>query len=253
MGISVIHFEEMMKFNSILPAPKVSPDTEISYGFTSGTTGIPKGVIYTHSMATIQTFALDGHMDYHSTDIHMSFLPIAHTFERFVTWKLVQVGANIRYAKHPITEIVKDLMTIKPTVIPLVPRLLNKFYPICKGIYEKEGNYAKIKGMFGGRLRMFVTGSAPVAPSILTFFREALSCDVREGYGQTETTAASFVTYDGDTNYGHVGGPNSATEFKLVDVPEMNYLSTDKPPRGEVCTRGPTIFKKYFKDPKNTQ
>ena len=123
-------------------------------------------------------------------------------------------------------------MTIKPTVIPLVPRLLNKFYPVCKGIYEKEGSYAKVKGMFGGRLRMFVTGSAPVAPTILTFFREALECDVREGYGQTETTAASFVTYDGDSNYGHVGGPNSATELKLVDVPEMNYLSTDNPPRG---------------------
>ena len=58
---------------------------------------------------------------------------------------------------------------------------------------------------------MMVTGSAPISPEILTFFRNALECDVREGYGQTETTAASFVTYKGDTNYGHVGGPNKAT------------------------------------------
>lgn len=66
----------------------------------------------------------------------------------------------------------------------------------------------------------------------MTFFRKALECDLREGYGQTETMAASFVTYSGDTNYGHVGGPNAATEFKLVDVPEMNYTSESNPPKG---------------------
>lgn len=79
---------------------------------------------------------------------------------------------------------------------------------------------------------MFVTGSAPVSPEILHFFRQGLECDVREGYGQTETTAASFVTFKGDTNYGIVGGPNSATEFKLVDVPEMNYSTASNPPKG---------------------
>ena len=64
-----------------------------------------------------------------------------------------------------------------------------------------------------------VTGSAPVAANILTFFADVLECDIREGYGQTETTAASFVTYQGDTNYGHVGGPNQSFEMKLVSVP----------------------------------
>lgn len=77
-----------------------------------------------------------------------------------------------------------------------------------------------------------VTGSAPVAPTILKFYHEALGADVREGYGQTETTAATFVTYGGDTNYGHVGGPNSTTEFKLVDVPEMNYFTDGVEPKG---------------------
>lgn len=116
--------------------------------------------------------------------------------------------------------------------MPIVPRLLNKFYPVCKAIYEKEGSYAKIKGMFGGKLRMMITGSAPVSPEILKFFHEALQIDLRQGYGQTETTAASFITYEGDTNYGYVGGVNSVTEFKLADVPEMNYTSDSNPPKG---------------------
>jgi hypothetical protein len=46
----------------------------------------------------------------------------------------------------------------------MVPRLLNKFYPICKGLYEKDGNGTKIKGLFGGKLRIMVTGSAPISP-----------------------------------------------------------------------------------------
>ena len=122
-------------------------------------------------MAAVQVLAMKGQLDYLPTDVHMSFLPVAHTFERFVVWIIINTGGNIKYAKFAVTEIVKDLMTIKPTVIPLVPRLLNKFYPVCKGIYEKEGSYAKVKGMFGGKLRLFVTGSAPVAPTILLFFR----------------------------------------------------------------------------------
>lgn len=68
-----------------------------------------------------------------------------------------------------------------------------------------------MKGLFGGKVRMMVTGSAPISPEILSFFKNALDCDVREGYGQTETTAASFVTYFGDVNFGHVGGPNRST------------------------------------------
>jgi hypothetical protein len=46
-------------------------------------------------------------------------------------------GGNIRYSQHPITEVTKDLARVKPTTLPMVPRLLNKFYPICKGIYDK--------------------------------------------------------------------------------------------------------------------
>lgn len=136
-------------------------------------------------------------------------------------------GANIRYAKYPVAEIMKDFATIKPTVVPMVPRLLNRFYPLLKGVVEKEGNNIKAKAFFGGRLRKLVTGSAPISPVILTFFVQTLGVIIVEGYGQTETCAATCLTYEGDMSYGHVGGVTSATELKLIDVPEMNY-TTDK-------------------------
>lgn len=91
-----------------------------------------------------------------------------------VTWTVIHFGAQIKYSHFPIAEITKDFARAKPTSIPMVPRLLNKLYPACKAIYDKEKSSAKIKGLFGGRLRLIVTGSAPISPEILTFFQKTL-------------------------------------------------------------------------------
>jgi len=86
----------------------------------------------------------------------------------------------------------------------------------------------------------------------------AICCPVLEAYGQTESTAASFATRIADGISGHVGGPLRSVEFKVVDVPEMSYTSKDKDlqgdplPRGEICMRGPPIFKGYYKQPDKT-
>jgi long-chain acyl-CoA synthetase len=92
----------------------------------------------------------------------------------------------------------------------------------------------------------------------MRFLKIAFSCEIYEAYGQTETTGGSFVTDPRDADLGHVGGVTPQTEFKLVDVPEMSYLSTDEfegnsQPRGEVCIRGPACFPGYFKNPEKTK
>jgi len=93
-----------------------------------------------------------------------------------------------------------------------------------------------------------VTGSAPIAADVLNALKVIFSAPIREGYGQTETSAPATLTHPFDPTSGHVGGPISSVKIRLRDIPEMEYLSTDKPyPRGEICFKGPSIFKGYFK------
>jgi len=80
---------------------------------------------------------------------------------------------------------------------------------------------------------MMVTGSAPISMEVLEFMSVAICCPFYEGYGQTEGTGASFVTNKNDPIRGHVGGPLGCLEFKLVDVPEMEYKSTDRDTSGK--------------------
>jgi len=79
------------------------------------------------------------------------------------------------------------------------------------------------------------------------------SCPILEGYGQSEGTAANFLQESDDPNVGHVGGIGPNVEYKLVDVPELNYFHDDQKdgiitPRGEICIRGYAVFKGYYKD-----
>lgn len=115
--------------------------------------------------------------------------------------------------------------------------------------------FDKVKtGTFGGSVRFMITGSAPISKEVCDFLKIAVCCPLIEGYGQTESMGATFTTVSNDPLSGHVGGPTHNTEFKLVDVPDMNYTAEDKnekgenTPRGEVCYRGPGIMVGYYKN-----
>ena len=113
--------------------------------------------------------------------------------------------------------------------------------------------FNKIKAKLGGRVRVMTTGSAPISAEVLDFLRAAFSCEVVEGYGMTEGGVMSS-TAPGETEGGNVGPPAVVNEIKLVSVPEMNYTTSDKPfARGEICVRGPSVFRGYLKDEKKTR
>lgn len=104
-----------------------------------------------------------------------------------------------------------------------------------------------------------ISGSAPLLPDVQKFLKITMCCPLLEGYGQTENTGAGFITAGLDPEVRHVGGPVASFEFKLVDIPEMQYLSTDKDdqgrstPRGEIWIRGNGVFLGYYKDEEKTK
>ena len=104
----------------------------------------------------------------------------------------------------------------------------------------------------GGNVRMMLTGSAPISAEVQDFLKICFCCNFYEGYGMTETSAGSVLTKYGDPKTGHVGGPVANVKIRLRDIPEMGYLHTNDPPKGEVCFWGPSIMKGYFKNPEKT-
>jgi long-chain acyl-CoA synthetase len=108
--------------------------------------------------------------------------------------------------------------------------------------------FDSVRKGFGGRLRFVVSGGAPLARRVQDYLQIALCCPVLQGYGLTETCAASFFTHPPPMRHaGTVGPPLPATEFRFQAAKEMGYSPTASPPRGEICIRGPMVFAGYFK------
>uniref|UniRef100_A0A8C8FSY1 Arachidonate--CoA ligase n=1 Tax=Oncorhynchus tshawytscha TaxID=74940 RepID=A0A8C8FSY1_ONCTS len=250
-----------------------------------GTTGNPKGGMLTHGNVIANCAAFikitEVHCMLNLHDIHMSYLPLAHMFERVVEGVILVHGARIGYFQGDIRLLMDDLKTLQPTVFPVVPRLLNRMFDkifgqantplkrwllvfasrrkhaeMMNGIVRKDSLwdkliFQKVQNSLGGRVRLMITGAAPVSPTVLTFIRAALGCQFYEGYGQTECTAGCTMSMPGDWTAGHVGAPLPCNYVKLVDVTEMNYFAANG--EGEVCVKGPNVFKGYLNDPEKTK
>jgi long-chain acyl-CoA synthetase len=113
--------------------------------------------------------------------------------------------------------------------------------------------FKKIKALLGGNVRFMISGSAPIESDVLELLKICFCCPFLEGYGLTETSGGSSISLPNDPVVGHVGGPLPCVKWRLMDVPEMNYFSTDKPyPRGELQMKGATVFSGYYKRPDKT-
>lgn len=282
--LSLQQMEAIGKANHHTPVPP-KPDDMAIICFTSGTTGNPKGAMLTHSnivsncSAFIKTTETSCPLS--PTDTHISYLPLAHMFERVVQGVMLVHGAKIGFFQGDIRLLMDDLSTLKPTVFPVVPRLLNRMYDkifgqanslvkrwllgfayrrkeaeLMKNIVRRDSIwdrliFRKVQASLGGHVRLMLIGAAPVSPTVLSFIRAAMGCQFYEGYGQTECTAGCTLTMPGDWTAGHVGAPLPCNSVKLVDVAEMNYLAANG--EGEVCIKGPNVFKGYLKDPVKTR
>lgn len=286
-GVEVLSFyeaENLGKENYRKPVPPRPEDLGIIC-FTSGTTGNPKGAMITHEnvISNSSAFLRCVEHTFQPTpeDVTISYLPLAHMFERIVQFVVYTCGAKVGFFQGDIRLLADDMKTLQPTVFPVVPRLLNRIYDkvqneaktpfkkfllnlaitskfneVKRGVIRRNSVwdkiiFSRIQANLGGKVHIMVTGAAPISSSVLTFLRAALGCPVFEAYGQTECTAGCTFTLPGDWTPGHVGVPLACNHVKLEDVPDMNYFSVNN--EGEICIKGTNVFKGYLKDPEKTE
>ncbi|XP_043559328.1 long-chain-fatty-acid--CoA ligase 6-like isoform X2 [Chiloscyllium plagiosum] len=275
--------ENLGQMNRRTPVPPRPEDLSIVC-FTSGTTGNPKGAMLTHGnvVADFSGFlkVTEKVIFPRQDDVLISFLPLAHMFERVIQSVVICHGGRIGFFQGDIRLLSDDMKALHPTIFPVVPRLLNRMYdkifsqagtPVKRWLLEFAARrkatevrngiirnnslwdklfFKKIQDSLGGKVRMIVTGAAPASPAVLGFLRAALGCQVYEGYGQTECTAGCTFTTPGDWTSGHVGAPLPCNYLKLINVDEMKYFSAKG--EGEICVKGPNVFKGYLKDTEKT-
>lgn len=277
----VVTIEQLEAEGRRRPVAPVPPREEAmaTICYTSGTTGDPKGVMLTHRNLISNAAAYADDLDLGPGDVHVSYLPLAHIYERVTMLVCLFAGAKAGFFRGDVLGLLDDIAELKPTVFCSVPRLWNRIYDkVHAGIREggfvkqkmfaiayaakkkalEEGRpppaiwekivFSKLRDKLGGRVRYMSTGSAPISAQVMEFLRVCFGGTVFEGYGMTESACVISKTHEGDFSCGHVGSPVPCCEIKLESVSEMNYTTSDRPyPRGEVCVRGPSVFKGYYK------
>ena len=272
---------------------KILPDDIFLICYTSGTMDNPKGAMVTTRSLTLGTnvmYTIGYHLS--EVDSILSFLPLAHIMEQLIFTVCLVYGTKTGFFSGNASRLLEDVQALKPTYFCAVPRVYEKIYngimekiskkgAIIKKLfnaalklkisnYEKYGKlshalfdpifFNQIRNSFGGKMEWMLSGGAALQKEILLGLKVMVGCPVVQGYGQTENAGSALLNSIHDFNtYGTTGGVQNTTELKLIDLPEFGYFSTDvnsdgiPEPRGEICFRGGTVFKGYFKNKEETK
>jgi long-chain acyl-CoA synthetase len=246
--------------------------------YTSGTTGRPKGVRLTHDAWTYEAASVEAIEILHPDDLQYLWLPLAHVFGKVLLTLPLQIGFPTAIDGR-IDKIVENLAVVKPTFMGAAPRIFEKAYGRITmmmaeegGVKEKLFHWAtgvgaqvadlraqgrepsgmlarkhaladklvlhKVRERFGGRIRFFISGSAALNKDVAKWFN-SVGLLIAEGYGLTETSAASFVNRPHANALGTVGWPLPGTEVRIAED-------------GEVLLRGPGVMEGYHNNPDAT-
>ena len=249
---------------------RVRASDMVSILFTSGTTGVSKGVMLSHRNLCTDILIAQTYLEVCPEDIFFSVLPIHHTYE--CTCTMLEgcfMGASMAFCRG-LKYITKDMQAVRPTFLLAVPLIYEKFYNTIQKTLKKQGqdklvntlfainnvtskvgiNVAKpiakkIMAQFGGRIDMFIAGGARVDPKVLAFFR-SMGIPCLQGYGLTETSPMVALNPD---QWKYMRNESAG---KLFQFTECKIVDKDEDGNGEICFRGPMVMLGYYKNPEAT-
>ena len=248
-----------------------TPDSLATLIYTSGTTGQPKGVRLLHSAWTYEAASVDSVSILRADDLQYLWLPLSHVFGKVLLTLPLQIGFPTAIDGR-VDKIVDNLAVVRPTFMGAAPRIFEKAHARIVALGHGEGGvkakifdwafdvgikvvrarqagdrpsavimaqyavadrlvFRKIRERFGGRLRFFISGSAALNRDVAEWF-DAAGVLILEGYGMTESSAASFVNRPSEYHFGTVGHPLPSTEFRMAED-------------GEVLIKGPGVMAGY--------
>jgi long-chain acyl-CoA synthetase len=249
----------------------VEPGDLATLIYTSGTTGEPKGVMLTHGNIAANQNVAAAEFNFDSRDACISFLPLSHITARALDYVMYTCGAQVAYCSK-FDKLPESMKQIRPTVFVGVPRVYEKIRQaveqksavsavkkrmlawalrvgghngdlVYRGVQPSSPGwkiasklvYSKVREAFGGRVRIFVSGGAPLGIDTARWFA-AVGIAVWEGYGLTETSPVIALNTPESQRMGSVGRPLSNVELMFA-------------PDGELLVRGPSVFSGYWQKP----
>ncbi len=261
-------------------ARAVAPTALATLVYTSGTTGQPKGVELTQDCWVYEGEGIDALKILSAEDLQYLWLPLSHVFGKVLEAAQIRIGFPTAVDGR-VDKLVENLGAVRPTFVCAVPRIFEKVHnkvvangtgkggvkaEIFKWAFKVGGRaaareragqgvpallelqrkladrlvFGKVRALFGGRVRFFISGSAPLSREMAEFFHAA-GLLILEGYGLTESSAASFVNRPGRTRFGSVGLALPGTEVRIA------------PEDGEILLKGRGIMRGYHGLPDATR
>ena len=231
--------------------PQRDPDELSTIIYTSGTTGIPKGVMLNFG-GMVAAMVADPTFELTSEDRYLSYLPLAHSYERYAGEGVcIYHGLHVYFAES-LETFIQDLQRARPTLFCSVPRLWMKFQagvhakvpprklrmllsiPIVNRLVGRK----ILKGLGLDQTRYAASGAAPLAPEVIDWYGR-LGLELLEGYGMSENHSYSHASDPGDSRSGYVGKSRPGVETRLNEF-------------GEVLVKSPGMMMGYFKAPELT-
>jgi long-chain acyl-CoA synthetase len=258
---------------------EIGGDDVATIVYTSGTTGPPKGCMLTHANVLSTMEAYEVWVGLRPPATLFMFLPLAHALARVVQMVSLDVGGTLAFWSGDSRRLVDDVAGAQPTHFPSVPRVFEKIHaralaggseggalrrrlftwavrtgrraraaergggtsPLLRARHAVADRLVlrRVRGLFGDRLELALTGAAPIAVEVIEFL-DSCGVTVLEGYGLTETCAAATLNRPTELKFGTVGRalPGMAAEIA---------------PDGEILVRGPNVFAGYYRDEEATR